>query len=434
MNLKQILVLVLCLSIPLAGQAQKRTKKSTTKTRKTNIVPEYTGPSAQTLMQEYRFEEAIARLETEIAEARKKSLNTMALEAQLQRAHLGQSMFEATERVVFIDSMSMSRQNFLEALRLSRNTGKIMLSALIPSEMLQCFSGKLGNTIYINELGNRTFFSKSDSTGQMRLHTAYRHGDTWTQPEPLTGISTDAESGDADYPFVLADGVTLYYAAQGDESIGGYDIFVTRYNSDTRRFVKPENIGMPFNSPYNDYLYIIDETTGIGWFVSDRYQPADSVCVYSFIPNESREVYDIDESTASDVRQAALLLPFSRSRGNAEVVAEAHQRLEALKNEVNESTSALLRFVINDRVVYTSLSQFRDSSARLIASQLIETKQKLQTNESTLHNLRKQYHAKPSPQLSQSILTLESENEKLHRSVATLEKNMRQAELKALAQ
>lgn len=431
MSLKQTLICLLCLTMPLAGLAQKRTKKSTSKTRNTSVVAEYTGPSVQTLMQEYRFSEAIARLETEISEARKKNLSTTLLEGQLQRAHLGKSMLEATERVVFIDSMSMGRQNFLEALQLSRNTGKIILSALIPSEMLQCFPGKLGATFYINELGNRTFFSKTDSTGQMRLHTAYRHGNTWSAAEPLSGISEDGHSGDADYPFVLADGVTLYYAAQGDESIGGYDIFVTRYNSDTRRFVKPENIGMPFNSPFNDYLYIIDETTGLGWFVSDRYQPADSVCVYSFIPNESREVYDINASTEQSVREAALLLPFSRSRGSAEVRAEVHQRLEALKQEANEDPASHTRFIIDDSRVYTSLSQFRNPSARLIASQLVETKQKLQESENALQELRKQYHARPTQELKRSIPALESEIEKLHRSIATLEKNMRQAEQKA---
>ena len=36
--------------------------------------------------------------------------------------------------------------------------------------------------------------------------------------------------------------------------MGGYDIFVTRYNSDTDNYLNPENVGMPFNSPFNDYM------------------------------------------------------------------------------------------------------------------------------------------------------------------------------------
>lgn len=57
----------------------------------------------------------------------------------------------------------------------------------------------------------------------------------------------------------MADGVTIYYASDG-EGLGGYDIFVTRYNTNTDTYLVPENVGMPFNSPYNDYMYVIDDS------------------------------------------------------------------------------------------------------------------------------------------------------------------------------
>ena len=34
---------------------------------------------------------------------------------------------------------------------------------------------------------------------------------------------------------------------------------------------------MPFNSPYNDYMYVIDEYNNLGWFASDRFQPEGKV-------------------------------------------------------------------------------------------------------------------------------------------------------------
>ncbi len=60
-------------------------------------------------------------------------------------------------------------------------------------------------------------------------------------------------------PFFMSDGVTLYYANDGDESIGGYDIFISRKGEDG--FLQPQNIGMPYNSPYDDYMLAIDEVT-----------------------------------------------------------------------------------------------------------------------------------------------------------------------------
>ena len=81
----------------------------------------------------------------------------------------------------------------------------------------------------------------------------------------------------------MSDGITLYYASDGEGSLGGYDIFVTRYDSENGNYLRPDNIGMPFNSPANDYMYAIDEFNNIGWFASDRYQlitKSVSMCLY----------------------------------------------------------------------------------------------------------------------------------------------------------
>ena len=51
----------------------------------------------------------------------------------------------------------------------------------------------------------------------------------------------------------------------------------------------PENVGMPFNSPYNDYMYVIDEFNDLGWFASDRYQPEGKCAsMYSFPTHPSK--------------------------------------------------------------------------------------------------------------------------------------------------
>ena len=53
-------------------------------------------------------------------------------------------------------------------------------------------------------------------------------------------------------------------------------------------YSEPINIGMPFNSPANDYLYVFDEMTHIGWFATDRFQHQDTVVVYEFVPNKEK--------------------------------------------------------------------------------------------------------------------------------------------------
>ena len=71
---------------------------------------------------------------------------------------------------------------------------------------------------------------------------------------PLSAnINTDKNEN---YPFVPADGITIYFASEGHESLGGYDISC-RFNTYQRLFATPK-CRMPF-IPVQDYCLIIDE-------------------------------------------------------------------------------------------------------------------------------------------------------------------------------
>lgn len=154
--------------------------------------------------------------------------------------------------------------------------------------------------------------------------------DEWSQGKPLPG-SINA-SGNANYPYVLSDGVTIYYASDGDGSMGGYDIFVTRYNTNTDTYLVPENVGMPFNSPYNDYMYVIDEYNNLGWFASDRYQPEDKVCIYVFVPNDSKRTYNYEAMEPEKMIELAQLHSLESTWKDSKIVDDARQRLEAVIN------------------------------------------------------------------------------------------------------
>ncbi len=112
-------------------------------------------------------------------------------------------------------------------------------------------------------MGNKVLYGNQSTDGKMQLYSRIRLLDGWSEPEPLTSLN---EQGNVNYPFLMSDGITLYYASDGEGSLGGYDIFVTRYDSENSNYLRPDNIGMPFNSPANDYMYAIDESNNIGWF------------------------------------------------------------------------------------------------------------------------------------------------------------------------
>ena len=165
-----------------------------------------------------------------------------------------QQMLISTQKVVFIDSMVVRKNDFLRYIPLSHDAGTLEQKD---------FMGQFTNELRDHRL--TTIFNQKDSATHIVQSDFI--GNRWTPQQRLEGIG----NASANFPFLMPDGTTLYFAQQGENSIGGYDLFVTRYDSDTGTFLRAENLGMPFSSTANDYLYAIDEANNLGYFVTDRY-------------------------------------------------------------------------------------------------------------------------------------------------------------------
>jgi len=88
---------------------------------------------------------------------------------------------------------------------------------------------------------------------------------SWGEAQNLgPGINTPQ---DEDAPFIAEDG-TLYFASQGHENMGGYDIFYALPSGDG--FSDPTNMGYPINTPADDIFFSIDPQSKLGFFSSDR--------------------------------------------------------------------------------------------------------------------------------------------------------------------
>ena len=74
---------------------------------------------------------------------------------------------------------------------------------------------------------------------------------------------------DDDAPFIHPDGRSLYFASKGHESMGGFDIFITR-TSEKGDWSKPENIGYPINAVDDDIFFVTSADSRRAYFSSDR--------------------------------------------------------------------------------------------------------------------------------------------------------------------
>ncbi len=68
-------------------------------------------------------------------------------------------------------------------------------------------------------------------------------------------------------PFLHVDGHRLFFSSNNEKSIGGFDIFFSDL-LDGNRYEKPENVGFPFNSPYDDNYFSTTADGMTGFFSS----------------------------------------------------------------------------------------------------------------------------------------------------------------------
>ena len=405
-SLPSFAVLLLALLLPLSMHAQKgKAKKHAPKAQKTVTFTE-----VQPLLDAYRFAEAEAELQRQLQDASQMDETTLLVKkAQLKEALKGMDMLSVAAKVTFIDSIVIHRNELNKVYTLSHDNGTLTFAPYT----------------YTNSFGDlRLLHSDAQDDRMQKMLLSRKTAGEWSEPRMLSGTEMSDDATDIQgYPYLMPDGMTLYFSAISDNGLGGYDIYVTRYNRDTDSFLKPENIGMPFNSPANDYLYVIDETTQIGYFATDRHQDRDSVCVYVFIPTETREKIDADDSQA--YISMAMLNSIADTQKDIAAVNEARMRLRSIKQTTNAAAAKhSMVFVINDDIAYTSLSCFKSTSARRIAGELQKKAAELQkvTDELEALRMRKDSNRK-------LMLKLEADARLLAQSVSTLSKNMRKAEL-----
>ena len=334
-------------------------------------------------------------------------------------------MREATQQIIFIDSVVVAKDNILSIIRLNPESGRLDTydHFFRSEEHPESF-------VYINEMGNKCYFSDENANSRMQLYTLDKLGEEWSDPLALKGISEGIS--EANYPFMMTDGTTFYFAGKGEESIGGYDIFVTRADSENGQFLKPENIGMPFNSEANDYMYVIDELSNIGYFVTDRRQPAGKVCVYMFIPPTSRHIYNSDAYSDEQLRGFADISRIANTWGKGTERKQALERLKAIgKTTSAKQSKSAISFIINDLVTYTDISQFQAPESPDLYRELQSARKQFEETRQLLEKSRN-FYSKARPEdkrvLRKEILDAEKQYERLASDVKTLEKRIRQSE------
>ena len=335
-------------------------------------------------------------------------------------------MLRNTSRVCFIDSFRVSKNELFSTYIIGESTGSFYPSSAF-------FEDDSEGEVFLPETGQNILYSRMTPQGVFRFYTKFKSFDRWTDETPVSGLETD---GDLRYPFLQNDGVTIYYAASGSESMGGLDIFVSRYNTATGKYLKPENIGMPFNSEANDYLYVIDEDNNLGWFATDRRQPKDTVCVYVFIPNERNQKFNYEDGDTLAIHRAARLTSIADTQSDLLAVRSARQRLTLLRYELAEkSEQGSFTYIIDDFTTYHNLDDFKCPDAAKLYQRWTELKHQYETDLAKLNKQRDDYadaSRQEKERMTSQLLEFEDKVLKTEQQVIKMENDIRTTEINYL--
>lgn len=356
--------------------------------------------------------------------AKKADAEVEMTEEEEMAEELYETMLLSTAQVMFIDSVVVDSADFISKIPLNKESGRIGTTSALAKTASTPDGGA-----YLNEFGNKMFYSKAGGDGLFRLYSADKLGGEWTAERLIDEFGDEFE--DINYPYMMADGTTLYFAAKSAEGLGGYDIYVTRFNTDSAKFYRPENIGLPYNSKANDYYCVIDEFDNIGWLVTDRRQPAGKVCIYTFVPAETRTTYDGDMTGEDMLRSLADIASISDTWTDKAKLQAARNRVAGLKARSEDVETGSITFIVNDNTVYTSVDDFKYPANRERFKKLQQMKEAADDMAEKLDGMRREYtsaEASGKRRMAGDIKAMETRLEQLRTSIRQTEKEIRNAE------
>ena len=164
------------------------------------------------------------------------------------------------------------------------------------------FAGESGERgyMFLPDNARKLVFSAKDNSGSWNIYTSLlKENGEWTYPEMLNENITS--TGDELFPYITDNGKTLYFSSNGHYGMGGFDIYVSKWDENSNDWGVAQNLGFPFSSPKDDFLYYDTPDGNYSLFASTRDTKRDSIMAFALAfdnlpvkkrisPSEAREI------------------------------------------------------------------------------------------------------------------------------------------------
>ncbi len=137
----------------------------------------------------------------------------------------------------------------------------------------------------------------------------------WSKPLNISELNTEY---DEVLPNLSADEKKLYFASQGHNSMGGFDIFVSTWNEENNNWGKPVNLGYPINTVKDNMTICFPKDKKHAYISAIRKGGQGGLDIYRITFNDVDERYTILKGTIY-VGEATTGKLYQKSDGDIEV-------------------------------------------------------------------------------------------------------------------
>ena len=220
----------------------------------------------------YEFAASVKALEDAL-DASTDSLERLDIEDRLLLSRNGLSMTDYCSKPVVVARKRLSIRDFFLYYPMRDSSWRTL-----PNCLDSLTAHPLVHASYVPDDAERLYFSTADEGGVRNVYYTEHQDSVWSVPSLVNEGMTTAS--DEIFPVLSDDGKSLYFASAGLFGMGGYDLYVSHWNERTRDWDTPMNLGFPYSSPYDDFLYCNSEDGRYTVFASNRDCSRDSVDVY----------------------------------------------------------------------------------------------------------------------------------------------------------
>ncbi|MBS2212264.1 PD40 domain-containing protein [Carboxylicivirga mesophila] len=265
-------------------------------------------------------------------------------------------------------------EDFLNAYHPAKDVGKVMHnesffeSGLDPKGIL-----------YLTERGDEVYFTMTKEDKGEGIYKMEKLLDGWSESLELDGISSEFNER---HPFLLIDGSTIFFSSNREGGLGGYDLYKANYDAESKSFSQPVNMGIPFNSPKDDFLFVADEFNSVAWFASNRETNDSTLIVYTIKWDDT-----VVKNFVEDINQV-------RSEAELSLSSESYTygvNGEAKQSDVNASKQPAFRFMVADTLEYTQLDHFKSADAKATFTEAMELQHQKDSLSALMRQKRQAY-------------------------------------------